>query len=290
MLNAMTVDFEEHFQVSAFESIVSREDWTQYPSRVRQNTSRLLDLFDEHGIKATFFVLGWIAQRYPELVRNIAERGHEISSHGFSHRLVYLQTPDEFRQETERSRRLLQDISGQPVLGYRAASFSIGRNNLWALDTLANAGFAYDSSLFPIVHDRYGLPGAARTIHELTTPQGARLVEVPPSTVSVLATALPVGGGGYLRLLPFALTRWAFRRLNREGMPAIVYLHPWEVDPDQPRMKAPFLSRFRHYTGLRTTASKLSKLVSTFRFGPLRDVLAQAGLPDLAPPAIERLS
>ena len=172
----------------------------------------------------------------------------------------------------------VQDASGQAVFGYRAASFSIGRANLWALDTLVDAGFRYDSSLFPIVHDRYGIPGAERRIHELTTPRGQPLIEIPLSTVSVLGMKLPVGGGGYLRIFPLVFTRWAFRRLNREGTPAIVYVHPWEVDPDQPRLQAPPRSRFRHYTGLRTTASKLRELTSTFRFGTLRDVLVESGL------------
>ena len=273
MLNVMSVDVEEHFQVSAFERTVDRESWPRQPSRVRGNTTRLLELFDELGVKTTFFVLGWVAERDPDLVRQIAERGHEVASHGYSHRLVYEQTPEEFRRETERSRSLLQDCSGQPVQGYRAASFSIGWRNLWALDALADAGFEYDSSLFPIVHDRYGIPGAPRTIRRVTTPNGATLVEVPPSTIRVLGRALPVGGGGYLRLFPWPFTRWAFRRLNREGMPAIVYVHPWEIDVDQPRVRAPLVSRFRHYTGLRTTAAKLRSLASSFRFGTVRELL-----------------
>jgi len=273
----MSVDVEEHFQVSAFEQTVSRDTWSAQPSRVRDNTLRLLDLFDELGIRVTFFVLGWVGERHPALVREMADRGHEVASHGYSHRLVYRQTEDEFRRETARSRSRLQDASGQPVLGYRAASFSIGWKNLWALDVLAETGFRYDSSLFPIVHDRYGIPGAPRTIREVKTPAGATLIEIPPSTIRVLGRPWPVGGGGYLRLFPWALTRWAFQRLNREGMPAIVYVHPWEVDPEQPRVRAPALSRFRHYTGLRTTAGKLRRLACTFRFGTVRDVLIQGG-------------
>ena len=275
MLNVMSVDVEEHFQVSAFERTISRESWPDHESRVRDNTRRLLDLFDEVGVSATFFVLGWVAERHPGLVREIAERGHEVASHGYSHRLVYEQSEDDFRRETVRSRSLLQDASGQPVIGYRAASFSIGWKNLWALDVLAESGFRYDSSLFPIVHDRYGIPGAPRTIREMPTPSGATLVEIPPSTVRVLGRPWPIGGGGYLRLFPWGLTRWAFRRLNREGMPAIVYVHPWEVDPEQPRVPAPWVSRFRHYTGLRTTAGKLRRLTRTFRFGTVRDVLTR---------------
>jgi polysaccharide deacetylase family protein (PEP-CTERM system associated) len=277
MLNVMSVDVEEHFQVSAFEQTVARASWPDQPSRVRDNTLRLLDLFDELGISVTFFVLGWVAERHPALVREVAGHGHEIASHGYSHKLVYDQTEEEFRRETVRSRSLLQDASGQPVLGYRAASFSIGWKNLWALDVLADAGFRYDSSLFPIVHDRYGIPGAPRTIRKLSTPSGGNLIEIPPSTVRLLGRPWPIGGGGYLRLLPWSLTRWAFRRLNREGMPAIVYVHPWEVDPEQPRVCASWPSRFRHYTGLRTTTGKLRLLADTFRFGTARDVLIQGG-------------
>jgi polysaccharide deacetylase family protein (PEP-CTERM system associated) len=276
-LNGLTVDVEEHFQVSAFDDLLSRNSWGQQTSRLRDNTMRLLDLLDESHTKATFFVLGWNAERHPSLVRQIADRGHEIASHGYSHRLVYTQSEREFRKEAELSRRLLQDASGQPVFGYRAASFSIGKTSLWALDALVDAGFRYDSSVFPIVHDRYGIPDASRRIGELNTPQGRRLIEVPPSTVRILATNLPIGGGGYLRILPLALTRWAFRRLIREGLPAIVYLHPWEIDPRQPRVKAPLRTRFRHYTGLHTTETKLRALASSFSFGRLQDILGQHG-------------
>lgn len=278
MLNAMTVDVEEHFQVSAFDKVVARHSWNQQPSRVCDSTARLLDLFDEFGICATFFVLGCVGERYPRLVKEIADRGHEVASHGYSHRLVYEQSAREFREETGRSRRLLQDASGQPVLGYRAASFSIRRESLWALDVLVDAGFQYDSSLFPIVHDRYGLPGAPRRIHEVTTPLGASLLEIPPSTVAIMGTVLPVGGGGYLRILPLTYTQWAFRRLNRQAMPAVVYVHPWEVDPEQPRLKAPMTSRLRHYTGLATTVKKLRQLNSMFRFASLRQVVQQTQL------------
>ena len=279
VLNAMTVDVEEHFQVSAFAGSVSRESWATLPSRVEANTERVLDLFDRAGLRATFFVLGWVGERHPRLVRRIAERGHEVASHGYSHRLIYRQSPDEFREETRRSRRLLQDASGQPVDGYRAASFSIRRSNLWALDVLAEAGFRYDSSVFPVVHDRYGIPGAPRRIHRLATPGGADIVEVPPSTVRLGRLTLPAAGGGYLRIFPGWVTRWAIDRLNRrEGRAAVVYFHPWEVDPDQPRMRGPALSRFRHYTGLRTTTTKLEAMAARFAFGTMRDVIAASGV------------
>lgn len=274
-LNALTVDVEEHFQVSAFEGTVRREEWAGLPSRVVANTSRLLDLFDEAQVKATFFVLGWVAERHPELVRGIAARGHEVASHGYSHRLVYTQKPDEFKEETIRSKAVLEDITGRRVNGYRAASFSIGRANLWALDVLVDAGFGYDSSLFPVVHDRYGIPGAPRETHLLKTPSGGRLVEVPPSTIRLGSLVLPFGGGGYLRLFPAGVTRWAITRLNnRERIPAVVYVHPWEIDPEQPRVAAPLQSRFRHYVGLRTTLPKLRDLMSRFRFGTMAALIA----------------
>jgi len=277
MLNAMTVDVEEHFQVSAFSSVVRREDWDSVPSRVEENVARLLDLLDEREVRGTFFVLGWLAQRKPAMVRRIAARGHEIGSHGFSHRLIYDQRPEEFREETSLSRRLLQDATGQPVEGYRAASFSIGRRDLWALDVLADVGFHYDSSLFPVMHDRYGIPGAPRRMHRLRTPGGATLIEVPPSTLSAGRTTIPVAGGGYLRIFPLCFTRWAVRRLNRrESQPAVVYIHPWEVDPKQPRLHGPLLSRFRHYRGLAGTEGKLRDLLARFEFGPLRRVIELA--------------
>ncbi len=284
ILNAMTVDVEEHFQVSAFESSVRRDDWESLPSRVEANTSRLLDLFDESRIRATFFVLGWVAERHTAMVRAISDRGHEVASHGYSHRLVYTQTEEEFKAETVRAKSLLENITGSRVRGYRAASFSIGRRNLWALDVLADAGFDYDSSLFPIVHDRYGIPGAPRHIHVVKTPTGRRLIEIPPSTLRVGGLVLPFGGGGYLRLFPQSVTQWAIRRVNRkDGLPAIVYVHPWETDPGQPRVAAPLVSRFRHYVGLDTTISKLRAMAASHRFGTMASLIdATAALPEKA--------
>lgn len=276
VLNAMTIDVEEHFQVSAFAGVVEPRNWDSIASRVEPNTQRILDLLDERSVKATFFILGWIGERHRGLVRRIAERGHEIGSHGYSHTLVYQQQPNEFREEARRSKNILEDASGQRVLGYRAASFSIGRENLWALDALSEVGFLYDSSLFPVHHDRYGIPGAPRTMYRLRTANGGSILEVPPSTLRIGKLVLPVGGGGYLRLYPSTLTCWAIRRLNRsERMPAIVYLHPWEVDPEQPRIRAPWGSRLRHYCRLGSTARKLRALLLNFRFGALHDVIAQ---------------
>ena len=274
----MTVDVEEHFQVSGFEGTVPRDQWGSFPSRVEANTERLLDLFDEAQVKATFFVLGWVAERQRALVRRIAERDHEIASHGYSHKLVYTQEPGEFRDETARSKALLEDIAGREVRGYRAASFSIGRRNLWAIDVLAELGFSYDSSLFPVVHDRYGIPGGRRGVHVVHRPGGGRIVEVPPSTVRVGKLVLPFGGGGYLRLFPAPVTRWALRRLNqRDQMPSVVYVHPWETDPEQPRVNAPWQNRFRHYVGLQTTLPKLRSLMSGFRFGTMQELIRSAG-------------
>jgi polysaccharide deacetylase family protein (PEP-CTERM system associated) len=278
LLNALTVDVEEHFQVSAFEGVVRRADWDALPSRVEANTNRLLDLMDMADVIGTFFVLGWVGERRPALVRRIAERGHEIASHGYSHKLIYNQSRDEFRRELELSRKILQDASGQPVDGHRAASFSIRRENLWALDVVVETGFTYDSSLFPVRHDRYGIPGAPRGPYRLRAPEGGTLAELPPSTIRLGRWTLPVAGGGYLRLYPEWLTHWAIRRLNSEAVPAQVYVHPWEVDPRQPRVSGlPWSSRLRHYVNLGTTFDKLKRLLAAHRFGPMRQVLSETG-------------
>jgi len=276
ILNAMTVDVEEYFQVSAFEGYVSRDDWERTPTRLGFGLERVLNLLAERGVIGTFFILGWIADKHPEQVKRIADAGHEIACHGYSHRLVYRQDRPAFREETVRARARLQQLSGQPVDGYRAASFSIRRSNLWALDVLVEAGFTYDSSLFPVIHDRYGIPGAPRNIHRLSTPGGGTLTEVPPSTVALGPFTLPAAGGGYLRILPGTVTDWSIRRLNlRERMPAIVYVHPWEFDPQQPRIAVPYFTRLRHYSGLATTERKLRALLGVHRFGPIREMLRE---------------
>jgi polysaccharide deacetylase family protein (PEP-CTERM system associated) len=278
VLNAMTVDVEEYFQVTAFDNVVDRQDWSFLPSRIERNVGSLLDLFDEFGVRATFFVLGWIAERHPAVVKRIADRGHEIGCHGYDHKLLYGQNREVLRRETALARTLLQDLTGQSVLGYRAASFSIGRGNFWALDVLVEAGFAYDSSLFPVVHDRYGVPGAPRHVHRVETPGGSSLLEVPPSTVVLGGLTLPFGGGGYLRILPLSVTRWALTRLNvRDRLPAVLYVHPWELDPEQPRVRAGFTTRMRHYTGIKSVKPKLSSLMREYRFGPIWDVVADVG-------------
>ena len=272
-LNAMTIDVEDYFHVSVFDSTVRRTEWESMESRVVANTERLLDLFDEHAVRGTFFVLGWVAERHPALVRTIAGRGHELASHGYAHQLVYEQAPDVFREDVRRSKRLIEDLSGRRVNGYRAPSFSVTERSLWALDVLLEEGYRYDASIFPIRHDRYGIPNAPRWPHAMARAKGS-LFEVPGSTVRLGGTNLPVAGGGYFRILPYGWTRWGIGRVNREGQPAVFYLHPWEIDPEQPRLPAGLLGQFRHYRNLHRTETRLRSLMRDFSFGPLETVLA----------------
>jgi polysaccharide deacetylase family protein (PEP-CTERM system associated) len=247
--------------------------------RVETSTRRLLDLFEESQIHATFFVLGWVAKRSPELIREIARRGHEVASHGMSHKLVFNQTPEEFAAETYESKALLEDITGTPVIGYRASTYSITRRSLWALDILNEAGFLYDSSIFPIRHDVYGIPDAPQIPSRIPTPKGASIVEFPMSTAPMFGTRIPVSGGGYFRLLPYWLTRKGLSKLNLElARPFIFYLHPWEVDPGQPRVRTSWKSQLRHYTNLDRCEARLRRLIGEFRFGRVRDVLTNAAL------------
>lgn len=270
----MTIDVEDYFQVSAFDGVVSRETWDSMPSRVEANTRRLLEIFEAANVKATFFVLGWVADRYPRLVAELAQAGHELASHGYGHRLVYDQSREVFRDDVRRAKRVIEDKGGKAVRGYRAPSYSITKKSLWALDVLAEEGYTYDASIFPIRHDRYGIPDAPR--HPYAVGQnGHALTEAPPSTVRLAGTNLPIAGGGYFRLLPYWWTRWGISQLNKkEQRPAIFYLHPWEIDPDQPRLNANALSKFRHYRNLDETEPRLRQLLSDFRFGPLAEVLA----------------
>lgn len=285
MLNALTIDVEDYYQVSAFERTVRFADWPEYASRVERNTHRLLDILDEHRAKATCFVLGWEAAQRPGLVRDIAARGHEIASHGYRHRLVYSMTPAECRDDILRSKLLLEDITGAPVLGFRAPSYSIVPESLWCLDVLIGLGFQYDSSIFPIHHDRYGIPSAPRFAHVVTRRDG-RIIELPPSTVRRFGMNWPVAGGAYLRVLPGWALRAGIRRINEsEAQPAIVYLHPWELDPDQPRMAGSVGSHLRHYTNLHKTEARLRRLLQEFSFGTARDVLATHRLLSDAPSA-----
>ena len=273
MINALTIDVEDYYMVSAFADRICVEDWCRYESRVEKNTHKILDLLAERDVKGTFFVLGWIADRFPNLVMEIHSQGHEIASHGYNHRLVYNLSPEEFRTDLRQSRDILEDLTGVPVLGYRAASYSIVRRSIWALDILIEEGFIYDSSIFPIYHDRYGMPGAKRHPHVVTRPGGS-IIEFPPATLRVGKTVFPIAGGGYLRLLPMAITRHAIRRLNeQENQISVVYLHPWEIDPDQPRIKGSLLSRFRHYVNLDSTLVKLGVLLTDFKFESLRTLV-----------------
>ncbi len=277
--NALTVDVEDYFHVSALASSIPRDTWDTRESRVVGNTQRLLRIFQEFGVRGTFFVLGWVAERQRQLIEDIAAGGHEIACHGFSHRLVYEQSPKEFREETLRSKGLLEDITGSPVLGYRAASYSIVRKSLWALDILAELGFAYDSSIFPVRHDRYGIPDAERNPHRMSTPNGSYIVEWPLATATLLGLKIPVAGGGYFRLLPYWLSSWGLASINRrEQRPFMFYLHPWEIDPAQPRVPTSRLSRFRHYTNLEQCEDRLRRLLGEFQFGTARDGLVQLGL------------
>jgi polysaccharide deacetylase family protein (PEP-CTERM system associated) len=274
IVNAMTVDVEDYFHVAALAKSIDRSRWNDMEYRVEANTKRLLDLFDESAIKATFFVLGWVAQRSPELVREIHRRGHEIASHGMSHKLVYNQTPQEFFAETRDSKALLQDIVGVPVSGYRASTYSITKRSLWALDVLCDLGFKYDSSIFPIQHDVYGIPDAPQSPSRIAAPNGKTIVEFPMSTATMLGVRVPVSGGGYFRLLPYALTRAGLRKLNeRLRRPFVFYLHPWEIDPGQPRIKASMLSQFRHYTNIGRCEARLRLLIGNFRFTTMNNVL-----------------
>ena len=273
-MNAMTIDVEDYFHVSAFDAVVPRSAWEQLESRVVANTDRLLDVFNSHNVKATFFVLGWVAERFPALVSRIAALGHEVASHGYGHRLIYQQTRDGFRDDVRRAKDLLEAQAGQRIEGYRAPSYSITTQSMWALDVLLAEGHSYDASIFPIRHDRYGIPGSPRHPHVLTRDSGV-LVEAPGSTVRVGGLNLPVAGGGYFRILPYEWTRWGIARINKkESRPAIFYLHPWEIDAAQPRFNAGWLSRFRHYRNLEKTETRLHRLLSEFRFAPLRTILA----------------
>jgi polysaccharide deacetylase family protein (PEP-CTERM system associated) len=259
-IHAATVDVEEHFHAAVLASAAPRKSWPDLESRVVSNTERVLAMFAETGTSGTFFVLGSVAERYPGLVRSIAAQGHEIASHGHDHWRATEQSRDAFRDDVRRSRAVLEDVSGEPVLGYRAANFSIGRTNWWAFETLAEVGYLYSSSVYPVRHDHYGMPEAPRA--PFAPIPG--FVELPISILPVLGQPLPAGGGGYFRLFPYALSRFAVTRIAAEGRNAIHYFHPWEVDPSQPRFPLPMRSRFRHYTGLGTMETKLRKLFSEF--------------------------
>jgi polysaccharide deacetylase family protein (PEP-CTERM system associated) len=273
IINAMTVDVEDYFQVSAFAKNVTKDSWSKFESRVERNTHKFLEIFSENNITATFFVLGWIAERYPELIRTISGQGHEIACHGYSHDLVYNQSISQFSEETKRSKDILQEITGQEIIGYRAASYSITKKSIWALDILVDLGFKYDSSVFPILHDRYGIPGAEIDIYEHTTKNGNTITEIPLSTIGIGSKRLPIGGGGYFRLLPYWLTRQGLRFLNKQSRPFIFYIHPWEIDTEQPKIKSSYLSEFRHYNNLDKVENRMIMLISDFSFSSIKGIL-----------------
>jgi len=237
MKNVLTIDVEDYFHVAALKESIAVDDWHKIAPRVESSTHKLLDLFDQHEVKATHFILGWVADKFPELVREIDRRGHEIASHGFSHQLIYSQQPEVFRAETERSKKLLEDITGKPVWGYRAASYSITEKSLWALDILAENEFKYDSSIFPIYHDRYGIPDSPRDPHVLQTPNGGQLVEYPLSTARFLGQTVPIAGGGYFRLYPYWLSQYFYRQRVKNDDPFVFYLHPWKLTQSNPKSK-----------------------------------------------------
>lgn len=276
IVNAMTVDVEDYFQVSAFEQHISRDDWGRLPCRVEANVDRVLELFSDFGVCATFFMLGWVAERYPALVKDIVESGHELASHGYAHVRADQQTLDEFREDVLRTKSLLEDLSGQAVSGYRAASYSISARNLWALDILQEAGHRYSSSIYPIRHDLYGMPDAPRfAFHH----GGHGLLEIPVTTVRLFGKNLPCGGGGYFRLLPYRLSKWAIQRVNdRDGRAGLFYFHPWELDPDQPRQEGVSIrTRFRHYLNLGRMERRLRRLLQDFRWDRMDRVFLGEG-------------
>jgi len=275
-VNAMTVDVEDYFQVSAFERHIAPADWERMPQRVERNTSRVLELFADRGVHATFFTLGWVAERFPALVRRIAEAGHEVASHGFDHTRVIHQEPAQFRADVTRTKRLLEDVTGLAVRGYRAATYSIGASNLWALDVLQEAGYRYSSSIYPIRHDLYGMPDAPRFAFRV---RADGLLELPITSVRALGRRWPCGGGGFFRLFPYAFSSWGLRRVNcADRQPGIFYFHPWEVDPDQPRIDGIGLkTRIRHYLNLSRMETRLRRLLGDFRWDRMDRVFAVGG-------------
>jgi polysaccharide deacetylase family protein (PEP-CTERM system associated) len=270
MINALSIDVEDYFHVEAFASAVSPQNWFRFASRVEKNVELILEILAGRETKGTFFVLGWVAERFPGLVRRIADSGHEIGCHGYGHQHIRRQTHEQFREDIRRARECLADQAQKPVLGYRAPSFSIIKSTLWALDVLGEEGFRIDSSIFPVQHDLYGMPDSDRFPHWRNG-----ILEFPPTTIRMAKNNLGVAGGGYLRLLPYRFTRWAIRHINEvEGQPVMVYFHPWELDPKQPRISAPLKSRLRHYTNLGGMQGKIERLLHDFRFSTVSDVLA----------------
>lgn len=274
MVNALTFDIEDYYQVEAFKEFVAFDEWPRYPSRVVENTRRITDILDERQVKATFFILGWVAEKFPEMVKRLTNEGHEIATHGYAHEMVYKQTPEVFEADLAKSLEILENLSGKKVIGYRAPTYSIIQESFWAFDILLRHNLCYDSSIFPIIHDRYGIPDGERFPHKIKCDGERSIMEFPLSTVRFWKWNFPIAGGGYLRLLPYELIKQGVSWLNRQQHPAIIYLHPWELDPDQPRIQnIPARTKFRHYLNLRHTASKLRRLIHDFEFAPICEVL-----------------
>ncbi len=274
MINALSFDIEDYYQVEAFKQYIRYEEWPQYPSRVAENTRKIIEILDERQVKATFFILGWVAERFPDMVKRIAADGHEIATHGYAHQMVYTQSPQEFEHDLAKSIEVLETLSGSKIIGYRAPTYSIIQESLWAFDILRKYHLQYDSSIFPIKHDRYGMPNSERFIHTITCPSGQTIREFPLSTVRLGKWNFPIAGGGYLRLFPYSILKYGLRHLNQHQHPGIIYMHPWELDAEQPRIpNLPPLTKIRHYINLHTTATKLRKLLRDFEFAPLRSVL-----------------
>lgn len=269
--NYLTIDVEDYYQVSAFEGIIGHEKWGNYGSRIVKNTDTLLDMLDQYNVKATFFVLGWIAEKFPHLVKDIHSKGHEIGCHSYLHRLIYNLSPGEFREDTRRAKDILEQITGSTVSGYRAPSYSITKNSMWALDILRELGFKYDSSIFPVYHDRYGIPDAPRFKYILSDND---LTEYPISTSLIFGKKVPVAGGGYFRFFPYAFTKYLLEKINeKEKQPFIFYIHPWEIDPEQPRINGVgIIARFRHYNNLSRTLNRFRRLLEDFSFVPIKDI------------------
>jgi polysaccharide deacetylase family protein (PEP-CTERM system associated) len=282
--HALSFDVEEHFQVAAFWSVARRREWDQLASRVERNTRKIADLLSEHSTKATFFILGWVAERHPDLVKDLAQQGHEIASHGYGHELVHTQTPAQFREDVRRSKQILEDLVGRQVMGYRAPSFSITSRTKWAIPVLIEEGYRYDSSMYNRFQSTQGSMARRVGTYRLETESGT-IWEVSPSTMDICGLQLPVAGGGYFRLFPYAASKMFLKNLERQGSQLVMYLHPWELDPEQPRMDGPALSKVRHYLNLRKTEQRLRWLLKDFSFapvneavGPIRDVCAGQGL------------
>lgn len=276
VVNALTVDVEDYYHVQAFADVIPRSQWDGYPKRVERNTYQLLEMFLLRKVRGTFFLLGWVARRCPKLAVDVLQAGHRIGCHGYMHRAIGDCDHVEFREDVRMAKQAIEDATGVAVKSYRAPSFSINARTMWALEILGEEGFDYDSSIFPIFHDHYGIPNAPRFPYCKTLSSGHQIKEFPPSTIRFAGVNLPVAGGGYLRLLPYSVTSWAIRQLNtRENQPAMVYLHPWEIDPGQPRISAPWLSRFRHYQNLDSTEAKCVKLLEEFSWGPMEEVITQ---------------